>query len=1087
MKQLLRKLLATSVFMLVAGFLFAQVTTSGINGRVTGKGNETLPGATVILIHVPSGTQYGTTTDINGFYRLPNVNVGGPYTLKVTYVGYEPYEKGNLFLTLGQFSRLNADLTEKASQIEGVEILAERAAIFDINRTGAETNITRDKIDKIPSISRNLTDFTRLTPQARVQQTSDGPNLTVAGMNNRYNAIFIDGAVNNDVFGLAGSGTNGGQTSVSPFSMDAIDQFNISIAPYDVKLGGFAGAGINAVTRRGTNEFEGSAYYYIRNQDLAGKTPTDDTSVVKKKLPDFTAATMGMRLGGPIVKDKLFFFANVEVQKDETPQPFEFSTYEGNSDLAKINELVDKIKTYGYEPGGFNGVTKKVESTKIFGRIDWNINDKHKLTLRHQYTKGIKTDPGFQSKTNLTFENAGVYFPSVTNSTALELKSIYGNKFANSLIIGVTTVRDDRDPMGDNFPYLSIRDGKGSINLGSEQFSTANQLDQDVITLTNNFEWYSGKHTFTFGTHNEFYNMYNLFIRQNFGVYQYNSIDDFLNGDTATQFDRSFSLTDGMTGDGSTAATQFKALQLGFYAQDEYQAMDNLKFTFGLRVDIPMFLTDPTINNDFNDNIIPLLEEAGWDLKGAKTGQMPDAQLLFSPRIGFNWDVFNNQKTQVRGGFGIFTSRIPYVWPGGVYNNNGLMIGGIRTTYAAAPTSPNLIFNPDWNTQPGWKPGDPVTPSGQIDLFSKDFKFPQVWRMSLAVDQKLPNGFIASGDITYTKNRNNVLYHNLAYRQTGKTLTGTGDNRPIYEKIKLGNSKYTDIILATNTSLGETYNLTAHLQKNFDNGLYTSLAYTFGAAKSMNDGQSSQNSSQWRVPNVRGKNDLDYGISDFDMGHRIVGYAAWKIEYLNNFATTIGILYNGQSGQRFSWGYSDNSKSFMGEDSQSLELMYVPVDQNDIVLLDIKDKDGNITLSKAQQWADLDEFISGNEYLNSRRGMYAERNSSRTPFEHNFDLHIAQDFYVKIAGKRNTLQLTFDIFNFGNLINPDWGRKYYVSGYYFNYPLLTSQGMAKDANGDPTIPQFTFTKPKGEVWSIEDRYLTSSRWQGQIGIRYIFN
>ncbi len=307
----------------------------------------------------------------------------------------------------------------------------------------------------------------------------------------------------------------------------------------------------------------------------------------------------------------------------------------------------------------------------------------------------------------------------MTNSTALELKSIYGNKYANSLIIGVTTVRDDRDPMGDNFPYISIRDGKGSINLGSEQFSTANQLDQDVITLTNNFEWYHGKHTFTFGTHNEFYNMYNLFIRQNFGVYQYNSVDDFLNGDTATQFDRSFSLRDGITGDGSAAATQFKALQLGFYAQDEYQAMDNLKLTFGLRVDIPMFLTDPTVNDDFNDNIIPLLEDAGWDLKGARTGQMPDAQLLFSPRFGFNWDVFNNQKTQVRGGVGIFTSRIPYVWPGGVYNNNGLMIGGVRTTYSATPTSPNLIFNPDWNSQPGWKPGDPVTPSDKSTCFRK--------------------------------------------------------------------------------------------------------------------------------------------------------------------------------------------------------------------------------------------------------------------------------------------------------------------------------------------------------------------------------
>ncbi|MDK2910731.1 MAG: hypothetical protein PWR20_2299 [Bacteroidales bacterium] len=1086
MKQFFRSILLISLLLLSAGVVFSQVTTSGINGKVTGKSGESLPGATVLLVHVPSGTQYGTTTDLNGFYRLPNVNVGGPYTLKVSYVGYETFTKENIYLTLGQYSRINVDLTEKMSALAGVEVTAERAAIFDLNRTGSETNVTRDKMEKMPTISRNITDFTRFTPQARVQETSDGPNLTVAGMNNRYNSIFIDGAVNNDVFGLAGSGTNGGQTGISPFSIDAIEQFNIAIAPYDVKLGGFAGAGINAVTRRGTNEIQGSAYYYFRNQDMAGKTPTDDPAVERKKLPDFTAKTYGVRLGGPIIKDKLFFFANAELQKDETPQPFDFATYEGSSSKDKINQLVEKIRSYGYEPGSFEGVTKKLEGTKLFGRIDWNINSKHKLTFRHQYTKGTKTEPGYQSKTNLTFENAGIYFPSVTNSSALELKSIYGNKFANNLIIGATFVRDDRDPMGANFPYVRIRDGKGTINFGSEQYSTANQLNQDVITLTDNFEWYNGNHTFTFGTHNEFYNIYNLFIRQNYGVYTYNSLDEFLNNDTAAQYDRTYSLTDGMTGDGSSAATKFKALQLGFYVQDEYQALNNLKLTFGARVDIPMFLTDPTVNEDFNTNIIPILEQNGWDLMGAKTGQMPKPQLLLSPRIGFNWDVFDNQQTQVRGGIGIFTSRIPYVWPGGVYNNNGMMLGGMRVTYANNPTSPYLLFNPDWNNQPGWKPGDPVTPSGQIDLFAKDFKFPQVLRMSLAVDQKLPGGFIATGDVTYTKNINNVLYYNLSYIKSGLTLTGTGDNRPLWKKVS-GLGKYTDIIMATNTSRGEAYNLTAQIQKTFENGLYTSLAYTFGAAKSMNDGRSSQNSSQWRVPNVRGKNDLDYAISDFDMGHRIVGLISWKINYLKNFATTIGVFYNGQSGQRFSWGYSDYSRSWLGEDSQSLELMYVPQNENDIVLLDVKDNDGNIILSKEQQWADLNAFIESNSYLKSRRGMYAERNSSRTPFEHNFDLHLAQDFYINVAGKRNTLQLTFDVFNLGNLINKDWGRKYYVSGYYGNYPLLTFQGLKEDAQGNKTIPTFTFQKPKGDVWSIDDSGLISSRWQGQIGIRYIFN
>jgi hypothetical protein len=1072
-------------FLLLAAFLFTvtitfgQVTTSGINGVVTGSTEETLPGATVVAIHLPSGSQFGTLTDADGNYRIPNMNVGGPYKITVSYVGFENFVKDEVYLNLGQNYKLNVTLSQQAASISGVEVVGTRNDIFDGNRTGAETNVSTQAIERMPSLGRNISDYTRLTPQARVNQSG---GIEVSGTNNRYNAIYIDGAVNNDVFGLTSQGTNGGQTGISPFSMDIIEQVSIQLAPYDIKLGGFAGAGINAVTRSGNNEFQGSAYYFTRNENLAGKTPTNNSETERKKLNPFSSNTYGFRLGGPIVKDKLFFFVNAEIQKDETPQPFDFSTYQGSATAADLTAISTKLSGYGYDAGGYTDVSSTLEGTKLFARFDWNINKVNKLMIRHQYTKGIQTSPANSNSTTVRFGNAGIYFPSTTNSTALELKSNISNEMSNSLIVGLTFVRDDRDPMGSNFPYVRIKDGTSNIYFGSEEFSTGNELNQDIITLTDNFEVYKGKHTFTFGTHNEFYKMYNLFIRQNFGSYQFNNVADFLSNAPAYQFDRTFSAVDDITGDGSKAAAEFNALQLGFYAQDEIQISSKFKVTAGLRIDIPMFLDKPLVNDDFNNNVIPILEEAGWDLEGAKTGQMPDPTIMFNPRVGFNYDINGDQSFQLRGGAGLFTSRIPYVWPGASFQNNAVITGGMRVTAAG---SPELIFNPDWNNQPVLPP---TQPSGQVDIFAKEFKYPKVFRTSLAVDKKLPWGMVGTLDVTYTKTLNNVLYYNLAYEKTG-SLTGTGDDRPIWSKVALGNDPntgkkrgYTDIMLGTNTNKGYTYNITAQLQKNFFYGFSANLAYSLGHAKSINDGVSSQNSSNWRVPNVRGKNDLDLATSDFDMGSRIIGSISYKKEYLKHTATTISLFYTGQSGPAFSYGYADGSTKYLGEDNQSLELMYVPKDQNDINLVDITVS--GATLTKEQQWTDLNAFIEGDEYLKGRRGDYVERNSSRVPFTNLLDFRIAQDFFVETgSGKRNTLQVSFDIFNLGNMLNKDWGRIYYAPAYYNNYALVKMEGFEADG----TTPKYSFKKPTGDIWSIDDSGILSSRWQGQLTFRYIFN
>lgn len=1107
-----RKLLLTFLVLLSAlTFSYAQVTTSGLNGKITGPNSEALPGATVVAVHTPSGTKYGTTTDAEGFYRLPNMNVGGPYTVTVSYIGYSEFTQNDLFLALGQTGKVNAKLEEKGRDIQEVEVVGRRNNLFDPNRKGAQTVISRQQIENLPTVGRNFTDFTRLTPQARLTKDGNGNNgISIAGTNSRYNAIFVDGAVQNDVFGLADNGANGGQIGISPFSMDIIDQFNINVSPFDVKQGGFAGGAINAVTRSGTNDIEGSAYYFFRNQDLAGKTPTDLKSVERVKLNKFTSQTYGLRIGGPIIKNKLFYFVNAEFQNDETPQPFDYDSYaldaEGKNRATaasreKLQQLSDKLRGMGYDPGGYENVTKTLKGQKFFVRLDWNINDVHKFTIRHSYTKGSSVSPSNSSSTNIRFANGGIDFPSTTNATTAELKSLFGNRASNSLLVGVNIVRDDRGTMGTPFPNVFIT--KEGIALGSEAFSMANLLSQDVITLTDNLELYRGKHTITIGTSNEYYNLNNIFIRNNYGAYTFDSLDNFLNDQPATGYQRTFSAVDKGIGDNTDAAAKLKAMQLGLYVQDDYQITDRFKLSYGIRADLPIFLDEPRENKDFNDNVLPKLEAIGWDLRGAKTGVKPDSRILLSPRIAFNWDVKGDQTTQLRGGAGIFTSRIPFVWVGGIYNNNGVTLGEINSRYdptkPAGPTNTPIPFIPQTDQQPSIT----AQPSGQIDLFSKDFKFPQVFRASLAVDQKLPWGLVGSLEGIYSKTLNNVNYYNLAFVKDGQQLSGSGnDHRPFWRKVGTDTLKgYPNVYYAENTNKGYTYAFTAQLQKGFDHGFSGSIAYTFSRAEGLNDGQSAQNSSQWRMPNVRGKNDLDLGYSIYDAGSRIVASVSYRIEYAKALATTISLFYTGQSGDRFSYGYRDIARNTnitkdlpsTSSSDKGLSIMYIPRDASEINLVSYEEDqpDGTTrTVTREEQWQKLNSFIENDTYLRKHRGEYAERNGVRAPFSHIFDLHLAQDFFIgQKNGKRHALQITFDVFNLGNLINKDWGRMYTTrSGTnmnYNNYGLIDFIGFEADG----TTPQFNYTGASDKnktVASIDDRGLQTARWQSQLGVRYTF-
>lgn len=1071
MRKMLQNVTLLAMIMLLSGGLFAQVTTSGINGKVLDSEDAGLFGATVVVKETMTGFEYGTITDARGNYHLPNLNPGGPYTLVISYVGFQSFTKPDIYLELGQTLRINQTLNDAATELTGVEIISTRSDVFDGNRTGAETVVDNKTLQRIPSVTGSLSDYTKLSPQV----SNVGSGISIAGMNNRFNSVMIDGTINNDVFGLAANGMNGGQTGINAISSEAIDQVQIVVAPYDVRMSGFAGGGINAITKRGTNKFHGAVYFKYRNQNFAGKTPgAIDDGEKREKLDDFTAKTVGFTLGGPIIKNKLFFFLNYENQNDETPRPFDINDYTGDASPEQLQALSTFLQNnYDYDPGGFGNSTSSLKGQKILTRFDLNINKNHKLMARYQYVNAESTSPGRSNSNNINFANSGVLFPSTTHTAALELKSVFGSKYSNNLKLSLTAVKDDRNVMGNKFPGVAIDDGAGTINFGGEVYSTGNLLEQNIISISDNFQIYKGNHVITIGTHNEFYDIYNMFMRKAYGEYDFNSLDDFMSGAPSSYYTVGYSLIDDIRGDGSAAAADFNAFQFGFYIQDEWQFRDNVKFTAGLRVDIPMFLDDPAEIPGFNDSTVAKLEEH-YDLKGARSGSMPKSQLLWSPRIGFNWDVFSDKTLQVRGGSGIFTSRIPFVWPAGSYTNNGMVIGS-HTEYGTE------LFNPDPNTQTigGTEAGS----GSQIDIYAEDFKFPQIWRTNLALDAKLPGGVVGTIEFIYSKTLNNVLWKDVNVKDPIGNATGTPDDRPIYKTYKNGiESNYGQIMLGDNTNEGYTYSVTTQLKKEFDFGLYTSFSYTYGKSESVFDGTSSQNSSQWNylVSSPTPRNDAQLAISDFDLGHRVVGMLAYEAEYINHLKTSVSVFYNGQTGRPMSYIYDDYRGNFTNEAYKGPQLIYIPENQSDIIFV------GEPAEQQAQ-WDDLDAFIEQDDYLSANRGSYAERNASRLPWANIFDVRLAQDVFVT-TGKdfKHTLQITFDVFNFGNMINPEWGNKYFAANN--NVGLIKYEGMITDeATGDNTTPTFSFDRPADDqAWYLNDGGLYSSRWQAMIGVRYKF-
>jgi hypothetical protein len=1076
MNRTLHFLFAIGLF-LSAMTISAQVTTSSINGRIMENIDtvqEPLLGATIVAVHGPTGTNYATSTDIEGYYRISNMRVGGPYTITFTYIGKREQKLENIFLQLGESERISITLVDESNALDAIVINAVRDGIFDSGKTGAETNISQRDINTMPSVTRGIGDFLRKTPQAQVGE--DG-GISIAGQNNRYNSIFIDGAVNNDVFGLADSGTNGGQIGVNPISIDAIESFQVNVAPFDVRQSGFTGGAINAITRSGTNKVKGSAYFYTRNQNLAGKTPVGISEDNREKLDDFTANLYGVRVGGPIIKDKLFFFVNAEVQREQEPRPFESDIYNGDSSIAEINTLRNNIiNTFGYNPGGYENTITELNSEKFTIKLDYNLDDKNTITAKHNYVKGESISPSQSNNRNINFSNAGIFFPSETNFSTLEWNTTNGKNLSNNLILSYTSVNDNRDPIGSPFPRVQINDGDGRITFGSEAFSTANILEQNIFTVTNNFEVSKGAHNMTFGGNFENYDIRNVFVRQNYGQYTFNSLAEFntyfdndaTNDALADSYFHSYSLVDpaGTSGDDiQNAAAAFQYSQLGLYAQDEWSLTNNFKLTYGVRFDVPFF-ENGAANDDFNNRTVALLEAEGYDLEGARVGKKIKSQIHVSPRAGFNWDVNGAGKTQIRGGLGIFTSRIPLVWPGGIYNNNGLSVGEANAfdsqTFVADPNNQPLNGSP--------APGSNAV-GGQIDIFAPDFKLPQVMKYNIGIDQKTNIwGLIVGADFLYNDNINNVFYQNANLAQSTESLNNA-DGRPFYDRGGEIDDTYSRVILATNTNEGWSYNGTFTISKPFENGFGGQVSYSYGQGKSIFEGTSSQNSSQWRgVVTSDGKNTAGIGNSQFAFGHRVSANASYEIKWNENIKTTFGMFYNGQEGGTFNYVYQ--GRDLLNDDSRDNALFYIPRNASEINLVD------NNGITAADQWTALDAFIEGNDYLSERRGEYAERNGDRGPWNHIVDLKVLQDFSLNFNDNEHTFQLSLDIFNFFNFLNKDWGEQRFISS---NVGIVEVERNGVD-------PEFSFNPNFAESLEIiDDAGTRSSRWQMQVGLRYIFN
>ncbi len=1018
------------LIMAMAGPALAQ-TTGTLSGTITDQSGGLLPGVAVVAVHVPTGTTYEAVTDTDGNFAIANVRVGGPYSVTAALAGFKEETQQGLQVQLGAEVEVPFQL-ELATLTETVNVTAQANPIINPARTGAASNMYRETIETLPTLSQNINDFARVNPYFQTDAGRGG--LAVAGRNYRYNAIQIDGAVTNDLFGLSSTGAPGGQAGTNPISLDAVGEIQLVVAPYDVRLGGFTGGGINAVTRSGTNEFHGSGYYYFRNNDLVGEGP------LERPLAAFSNKLYGASFGGPIARDRAFFFATGEQTRRNQPSGFSVSGASGQNfgHQAEIQRVADILRSrYGFDPGGFDEFEYERNGNKVFARTDFNLG-RHQLTGRHSWVKGRDEQFGSLSALVFSLPNTSYGITNNTNSTVGQLNSTFGNQRYNELRLVYTRIRDYRD-VPQRFPTVQVFfPDNTSVFAGTERSSHANSLDQDSFEITNDFTWYAGRHAVTIGTHNEFFKFANLFTGQLFGEYTFNSIDLFEQG-LAQAYLRNFS----RTGDPLEQA-RFGVSQWGFYVGDQWKARPNLTLTFGGRVDLPRFGDEPLAN--------PRTVE----LFGYATDVMP-SPTQFSPRLGFNWDLSGDSSQQVRGGIGVFTGRTPYVWLSNSFISTGVQFARLSVARNAANRIP---FNADPDNQPTQIGAAAGAASNEYALVDPDFKFPSLLRYNIAYDRDLGWGLYGTAEFLYADTLQEILYENVNLQPTGATAF---DGRPIFTRVDPATGA---AYLLTNTTEGMSWTVNFKVERPFRNGMYASASYLYNDATSVNDGTSSTAASQFGNNPVPGDpNDPPVTLSNYATGHRVNLAVSYNRMLFAGVDTTLSVFFNGQSGLPFKYIFASgndlNGDTSIGTGSAVNDLLYVPRDPSEVIVT-------------GGTWEQLDAFIEADPGLRKYRGQIVERNSTRLDWRNYMDFRWAFGIPVRSRAK---VEVVADVQNFLNLFDNNAGR---VEEEFF--PGLAPIRYNGLQDGKP-VYQLLFTSPTFAKGSYQD---LPSRWQAQLGARVRF-